>query len=210
METASNTSRPVVVLGTRNRKKLEELEDHLHGLPIDFRTLADFPAAPDVVEDGTTFLENARKKAVTLARALRVWTLGEDSGLAVDALGGQPGVYSARYSGESASDESNNRKLLDALTKVPMEKRSAHYVCTIALADPQGTVLGEVEGRCNGRIGFQPSGNQGFGYDPLFIIPEYHKTFGELGLLVKRHLSHRSRAIAKLRPILQATVLGNH
>jgi XTP/dITP diphosphohydrolase len=204
---STETAHPLlIVLGTRNAKKAEELMDHLAGIPVEFRTLAEFPAAPEVTEDGSTFIENARKKAVTLAHALGHWVLGEDSGLVVDALGGRPGVFSARYSGDGASDESNNRKLLDELSAVPYEKRTAHYVCTAALADPQGNIRAEVEGRCNGRIGTQPRGDQGFGYDPLFIIPEYHKTFGELGLLAKRHLSHRARAIARLRPLLWKVV----
>jgi XTP/dITP diphosphohydrolase len=120
----------------------------------------------------------------------------------VDALDGRPGVYSARYSGEGTTDESNNLKLLAELAGVPEARRTAHYVSTAALADPEGNIRAEVEGRCNGRIGIEPHGTHGFGYDPLFIIPEYHKTFGELGLLVKRHLSHRARAIARLRPLL--------
>lgn len=201
--TATDPPRPrVIVLGTRNRKKAEELIDHLAGVPIEFRTLADFPAAPEVVEDGETFLGNARKKATELARALGAWVLGEDSGLMVDALGGRPGVYSARYSGAGATDESNNRKLLEELAATPDHARTAHYVCTAVLSDPDGNIRAEVEGRCNGRIGSQARGGHGFGYDPLFIIPEYHKTFGELGLLVKRHLSHRSRALDQLRVML--------
>jgi XTP/dITP diphosphohydrolase len=198
----TNDQPSVIVLATRNRKKAEELIDHLAGIPIEFRTLADLPEAPEVLEDGETFIDNARKKAGAIARAVGHWALGEDSGLAVDALGGRPGVFSARYSGVDATDESNNRKLLDELAAVPDDRRTAHYVCTAALADPQGNIRAEVEGRCNGRIGAKPRGEQGFGYDPLFIIAEYHKTFGELGLLVKRHLSHRARAIAQLRPLL--------
>jgi XTP/dITP diphosphohydrolase len=196
----------LIVLGTRNRKKAEELIDHLAGLPIALRTLADFPDAPEVVEDGATFIDNARKKATELALALGQWVLGEDSGLAVDSLGGRPGVYSARYSGDGATDESNNRKLLEELAGVPDDRRTAHYVCTAVLADPQGTVRAAVEGRCHGLIGREPRGAHGFGYDPLFIIAEYHKTFGELGLLVKRQLSHRARAMARLRPALRQLV----
>jgi XTP/dITP diphosphohydrolase len=192
----------LVVLGTRNRKKAEELIDHLAGIPIELRTLADYAAAPEVNEDGQTFRDNARKKATELARALGTWVLGEDSGLVVDALGGAPGVYSARYSGEGATDESNNRKLLAELAGVPQPKRTAHYVSTMALADPHANIRAEAGGGCNGRITIEPRGTQGFGYDPLFVIPEYHKTFGELGLLVKRHLSHRARAVAQLRPQL--------
>ncbi len=198
----------VIVLGTRNRKKAEELVDHLAGLPIELRTLADFPNAPEVVEDGVTFIENARKKAIELSRALGQWVLGEDSGLAVDALGGRPGVFSARFAGEGATDDVNNRKLLEELSNLPDERRTAHYVCTAALADPAGNIHIEVEGRCNGRIGREFHGAHGFGYDPLFVIPEYHRTFGELGLLVKRHLSHRARAIARLRPALWSLLRG--
>ena len=192
----------VIVLGTRNRKKLEEILDHLAGVPIKWHTLADYPTAPEIEEDGDTFLANARKKATELARALGAWVLGEDSGLVVDALGGRPGVYSARYSGPGATDESNNQKLLGELAGVPEPKRTAHYVCTAVLSDPWGNVHAEVEGHCSGRIGLEPHGTHGFGYDPLFVIPEYHKTYGELGLQVKRHLSHRARALARLRPIL--------
>jgi XTP/dITP diphosphohydrolase len=199
MESVAHTTSIIIVLGTRNRKKAEELVDHLAGTAVVFRTLSDCAAAPEVVEDGSTFIENARKKAITLAKALDKWVLGEDSGLAVDALGGRPGVYSARYAGEDATDESNNRKLLEELAAVPTEKRGAHYVCTMALADPGGAIRAESEGRCYGRIGTQPRGSQGFGYDPLFIIPEYHRTFAELGLLVKRHLSHRARALDQLK-----------
>jgi XTP/dITP diphosphohydrolase len=194
------------VLGTRNRKKAEELQDHLDDLPVRLATLAEFPNAPEVAEDGQTFMANARKKAVVLAKALGQWVLGEDSGLAVDALGGRPGVYSARYAGLNATDEENNRKLLEELAGVAEDRRTAHYVCTAVLADPQGQVRAEVEGRCNGRIVTEPRGEQGFGYDPLFLIPEYHKTFGELGLIVKRHISHRARAIAKLKAHLRALI----
>jgi XTP/dITP diphosphohydrolase len=205
--TMSSTQQPplsglLIVLGTRNAKKAEELIDHLAGTPVQLRTLADYPQAPEVIEDGATFRDNARKKAGELARALGQWVLGEDSGLAVDALGGRPGVYSARYAGQAAADEANNSKLLEELAGVPDPQRTAHYVSTMALADPQGNIRAETEGRCNGRIAAAPRGRHGFGYDPLFVIPEYHKTFGELGLLVKRRLSHRARAVARLRSLL--------
>ncbi len=191
-----------IVLATRNRKKAEELLDHLADLPITFRTLAEYADAPQVVEDGDSFGANARKKAITVARALGLYALGEDSGLAVDALGGRPGIYSARYAGPDASDDQNNAKLLEELRGVPLSKRTAHYVCHIAVAAPDGTVVAEAEGRCHGLIGVELRGTQGFGYDPLFIIPEYHKTFGELGLTVKRWLSHRARACERIRPKL--------
>ena len=198
----------VIVLGTRNRKKGEELLDHLTGLPVTLRTLAEFPQAPEVIEDGATFIDNARKKATELARALESWVLGEDSGLAVDALGGRPGVYSARYSGAGATDESNNQKLLDELANVPDGERTAHYVCTAALADPAGRIRAEVEGRCHGQIARSPRGNAGFGYDPLFVIPEYHRSFAELDLIVKRHLSHRARAMSRLRREFWRVIAG--
>jgi len=205
-KTSEANERWLIVLGTRNRKKAEELQDHLADLPVRIVTLEEFPAAPEVVEDGDTFMANARKKAIELARTLGQWVLGEDSGLVVDALGGRPGVYSSRYAGPEASDEANNRKLLEELAGVPEEKRTAHYVCTAVLADPEGAVRAAVEGRCNGRIITEPRGERGFGYDPLFLIPEYHRTFGELGLLVKRHISHRARAIARLKESLRAMI----
>jgi XTP/dITP diphosphohydrolase len=191
---------PLLVLGTRNRKKAEELADLLRPLGIDVRTLADFPQAIEIDEDGQTFAENAAKKASQQARHLGHWVLGEDSGLVVDALGGQPGVYSARYSGPQATDATNNRRLLEELGDAPLEQRTAHYVCHAALADPTGVLRAHSEGTCRGRILFAPRGSEGFGYDPLFEIPEYHRTFGELGTAVKAVLSHRARALRAIVP----------
>lgn len=188
---------PVIVLGTCNRKKGQELAELLAPLGIAFATLADFPNAIEVEETGTTFAENARLKAVEQAKHLNQWVLGEDSGLSVDALGGLPGVYSARYSGELATDESNNAKLLEELTDVPLEKRTAFYTCHMSLSDPAGNVVLEAEDYCRGRIRFEASGDGGFGYDPLFEVVEYHRTFGDLSPVVKACLSHRSRALRK-------------
>ena len=131
---------------------------------------------------------------------MKAWVLGEDSGLAVDALGGAPGVYSARFSGEGATDARNNACLLAKLAGVPSERRTAHYVCHATLSDPAGNVRADAEDVCCGRILSAESGTGGFGYDPLFEIPEYHKTFGELSPAVKAVLSHRSRAIRSLVP----------
>jgi XTP/dITP diphosphohydrolase len=131
------------------------------------------------------------------------WVLGEDSGLAVDALGGAPGIFSARFSGPEATDQSNNRHLLEQLGKTPLEKRAAHYVCHLTVASPDGKILAEAEARCHGRIRFEPAGSGGFGYDPLFEIVEYHRTFAELGANVKAVLSHRARAVALLLPKLK-------
>src|SRR5947209_6367148 len=143
---------PSLVLGTRNAKKRREIEDILGDLPIALQDLSHYPDAPEVVEDGATFDANARKKAVEVARALGQWVLGEDSGLVVPALGGRPGVYSARYAGKQGDDAANNARLLAELAPLGPDARAAYYVCTAALADPQGEVRAVVEGRCHGRI----------------------------------------------------------
>lgn len=197
---------PGIILGTSNAKKGRELRQLLAPWGFELRTLADFSDALEVEETGATFAENAALKATQQARHLRQWVLGEDSGIAVDALGGAPGVYSARYSGENADDESNNRRLLEELGDTPRERRTAHYVCHITVADPRGEVRAESEARCNGRITFEPRGSGGFGYDPLFEIVEYHRTFGELGPAVKAALSHRARAVARILPQLRELV----
>jgi XTP/dITP diphosphohydrolase len=172
------------------------------------RDLTAYPDAPEVVEDGSTFEENARKKASELARALGQWVLGEDSGLVVPALKGRPGVLSARYAGKQGDDAANNTKLLAELTPFPEDQRAAYYVCTAALADPQGEVRAVTEGRCHGVIQKDYRGSGGFGYDPLFLIPEYHQTFGELSPRVKHALSHRARALERMRPALRRLVLS--
>jgi len=190
----------LLVLGTHNRKKLGELAELLtpHGLAL--KTLADFPDAIAVEETGTTFAENARLKASVQARHLGQWVLGEDSGLSVDVLGGAPGVLSARYSDPGATDERNNRLLLENLASVPLERRTGHYTCYAALADPAGNVRAESEGICRGRILLTAIGSGGFGYDPLFEVVECHRTFGELAPAVKFVLSHRSRAMRQITP----------
>ncbi|GAB5404754.1 MAG: RdgB/HAM1 family non-canonical purine NTP pyrophosphatase [Aureliella sp.] len=197
-----------IVIGTTNAKKLVELTPYIQPLGFPLKILADFPNPLEVDETGTTFLENARLKASQQAQHLGRWTIGEDSGLCVPALDGAPGIYSARYSGPEATDEKNNQKLLLELGKTPPEKRAAYYVSTMALASPDGTIQIEAEGRCWGRIIDQYRGSGGFGYDPLFEIPEYHRTFAELGGTVKRALSHRGRALGvfvqKLRRIMEA------
>lgn len=192
----------LLVIGSRNRKKREEIIEILGDLGLDLHDLTSWPDAPEVVEDGSTFADNARKKAVELARHLGQWVLGEDSGLVVPALNGRPGVYSARYAGKQGDDAANNARLLAELAPLPDDRRAAYYVCTAALADPSGEVRTVVEGRCHGVIIREPRGSGGFGYDPLFLIPEYHRTFGELSPRVKHALSHRARALAQLRPVL--------
>lgn len=197
---------PTVVLSSRNRKKSDEIRALLAPHGIDLVSVADFPDVGDVDEDGDTFAANAAKKAAEVARQVQHWTIGEDSGLRVDALGGAPGVYSARYSGPDAADESNNAKLIAELAGVPDERRGAEYVCHIAVADPSGRVRLSVEATCRGRIAHQARGTNGFGYDPYFLIREYHRTFGELSPLVKQQLSHRARAFNLLIPRLVQTL----
>ncbi len=190
------------MIASRNRKKAAEIRDLLAPHGIEVLGVADFPNVPEVVEDGSTFAANAVKKAAETARAVGQWTLGEDSGLEVAALAGAPGIYSARFSGPNATDEANNAKLMSELAAVPDERRSARYVCNAALADPSGTIVLQVEAYCRGRITREPRGTNGFGYDPYFLIPEYHRTFGELSPAVKRRLSHRGRAFERLIPEL--------
>ncbi len=193
---------PTLVLGTRNRKKGIELTELLAPRGFSLITLDQLPESIEVEETGDTFAANAALKACEQARQLGRWVLGEDSGLVVDALDGAPGVYSARFSGPGASDESNNRLLLERLSGVPIERRTAHYVCYAVLADPHGHPRAESQGECHGRILFEPSGSAGFGYDPLFEVIEYHHTFGELGAVTKTALSHRARAIRQLLPAM--------
>ncbi|MCA9090615.1 MAG: RdgB/HAM1 family non-canonical purine NTP pyrophosphatase [Planctomycetaceae bacterium] len=195
-------SMPTVVLASRNRKKSLEIRALLDPYRIPVLSVADFSSSSEVEEDGQTFAENAAKKASQVAHELEHWTIGEDSGLRVDALNGAPGVYSARYSGPNATDDENNAKLIRELGTRPAAERGAEYVCHVAVADPSGQVLLHVEATCRGRITVEPRGTNGFGYDPYFEIPEYHRTFGELSPLVKRVLSHRARAFRLLIPKL--------
>ena len=191
-----------LVLGTRNAKKRRELELLLGPYDIDLCSLDDLPDAIEVEETGTTFRQNADLKSVEQAKHLRQWVLGEDSGISVAALDEAPGVYSARFSGENATDQSNNALLLEKLKGVPLEKRTAWYTCHMSLADPLGKVHINCESRCYGRILTEQRGEAGFGYDPMFEIPEYGLTFGQLGDSVKSMLSHRARANRKFVPKL--------
>lgn len=198
----------LLVLGTANRKKARELVDLLAPVGLELKTLAEFPNALAVDETGDSFAANAALKATAQARHLGQWVLGEDSGLVVDALGGAPGVYSARYAGPNATDEMNNARLLAELGDTPLERRAAHYVCHMTLSDPKGNLRAEAAGKCHGRIRNQPAGSSGFGYDPLFEIVEAHRTCAELGDIVKSVLSHRARAVEQLIPRLMELVDG--
>lgn len=187
-----------LILGTGNRKKGEELAALFAATGLRIATLADTAEPIEVVEDGDTFAANAAKKATQQAVHLAAWVLAEDSGLAVEALDGAPGVYSARFAGPEATDARNNALLLEKLAGLPPGRRGAAYVCHMTLADPDGQIRAETTGRCRGRIVEQPRGQHGFGYDPLFEILEYHRTFAELGPVVKSRISHRARAADRM------------
>ncbi len=200
-----------LLVATRNRKKFKEIKDLLKINRFKLLSLEDFPGLPKIREDGLTFKANAEKKARVISRLSSKLTLGEDSGLCVKALGGAPGVFSSRFAGLHKSDKDNNNKLLKLLKGLALSKRNAYYTCAVAIAH-KGKILKTVEGRCYGLIGFKRQGIAGFGYDPLFIIPRYKKTFGQLGLKIKHKMSHRSKAIKKisdyllrLRPFMKST-----
>lgn len=192
-----------LVLGTTNAGKLRELAALLAPLGIACCSLAGLEKAVEVEETGLSFAENASLKASQQAAALGRWVLAEDSGLVVDALDGAPGVFSARFSGEGATDARNNALLLERLATVPEARRSAHFACHAALADPDGRVVAVSSGICGGTIAERPAGAGGFGYDPLFIVPEYHRTFGELSPAVKAVISHRARALRAITPSIE-------
>ncbi len=191
-----------LVVATKNKGKLKEIRELLQGLDLKITSLRDYPGAPGIVEDGKTFKANALKKAATIS----IWTgklvLGEDSGLQVPALGNKPGVFSARFAGEKATDDQNNARLLKMLRGVPPARRQARYRCLAALTDAEG-IIDVVSGSCSGIIAPRPRGQNGFGYDPLFLIPRYGKTFGELPPEVKDRMSHRFRAMKKIRNVLE-------
>ncbi len=192
-----------IVIASRNKGKVVEIRQIFAELPAHLTCLADYASAPEIHEDGTSYSENARKKAIAFARATGQLALSDDSGLEVDALNGRPGIHSARYSGEKATDASNNEKLLMELDAIPEDKRGARYRAVVVVADPEGRVLAEAEGTCEGVIGREYRGDAGFGYDPLFIVPEFGKTMAELGLEIKNRISHRAVALARMRESLE-------
>jgi XTP/dITP diphosphohydrolase len=187
-----------IVLATRNRHKGAELAELLGDVGITIRTLADFPAVPEVEEDGATCEANAIKKATEIARATGLTAVADDTGLEVDALGGRPGVYAARYAGENATYEDNCRKLLQELTAVPLSKRTARFLTVAAMATPRGEVR-TTQGVLEGLIAEDCRGDRGFGYDPVFFVPALGKTLAELTPEEKNRVSHRAKAFAQLR-----------
>lgn len=197
-----------LLVGTTNPGKLAEVQAFLHKLPLKIYSLTNLGSRPTIVEDGKTFEENALKKARTLAEYSGYVTLADDSGLEVDALNGAPGIYSARYAGEEGNDAKNNEKLLHELKDVPEERRSARFVCVLALCGPKSRSMREwtVRESCEGRIGFAPKGHNGFGYDPLFFYPPWGMTFGEIDRETKATVSHRGKALKKLAEILTSVI----
>ncbi len=191
-----------LLIGSNNKGKAAELAELLKGLPWDVKHLADFPPVPEPVEDGVTFEANAIKKAVYFHERFGVACVADDSGLVVDALEGAPGVYSARFSGEGATDVRNNAKLLDLLREVPEARRTARFVCCVVFVE-DGAEPHLERGEVEGRIAFAPRGANGFGYDPLFVPEGHDRSFGEMDSSEKVTMSHRGRALRKLRVHLE-------
>ena len=192
-----------LVLATENKDKVREITSILReALPLEVRTLSDFPGVKLPAESGANYRENAAVKALTVARAAGEMAMGDDSGLEVEALGGAPGLFSARYAGEGASYADNRKKLLDALHNLSAERRKARFICTVAIAWPEGTVR-IAEGFCEGIIADCEVGTGGFGYDPLFWIPEYRKSFAQMTSDEKNRVSHRGRAVRAAAEIIR-------
>lgn len=183
-----------LLIATRNKHKWQEISALFAGSKVEIVSATSFPDVPDVVEDGATFAENAVLKAVSWAKQTGLWSLADDSGLEVDALDGQPGVYSARFAGEPVNNKANNDKLLGLLSG--KSDRTARFHCVMALASPSGKAQ-TVDGACEGTIIHAPRGKEGFGYDPLFVPDGYKETFAELSMQEKNKISHRARALKK-------------
>lgn len=191
-----------LLIATHNPGKVKEYNELLAGLPLELTYPAQEGLDIEVAETGESFAENARLKATAYASASGLLTLADDSGLEVDALGGEPGIRSARYAGTGASDEERYQLLLEKLQGVPWEERTARFRCVIAVATPAGQIH-TAEGTCEGIIAFAPKGEHGFGYDPVFYFSEYGMTLAELPPETKNRISHRARAVQKAREILE-------
>lgn len=191
-----------MIVATHNKGKVREIREALKGLGLRIYSLSDFPNVNVIEEDGRSFTENALKKARFYSKLYGKLTIADDSGLEIDILKGLPGIYSARYAGEGASDRDNNQKLLREMEGIPSSKRGAKFKCSIAIVSPNGREA-VVEGVCKGKIGFKEIGKKGFGYDPLFILPQYGKTMAQLSLKEKNRISHRGKALRKLRKLIE-------
>ena len=197
-----------LLVATRNLKKLKEIKELLKDMKIKITSLGDYRDMPEIEEDGKNFAQNAIKKAATISLYTKKLVMGEDSGLEVRALKNAPGIFSARFSGPHATDAKNNKKLLKVLKNIPLKKRQARYRCFVALTDQKG-IVGVVSGSCSGLIALRAHGKNGFGYDPLFLVPRFHKTFGELDPQMKAKISHRARALKKFRRLIERYLEGH-
>lgn len=197
-----------LVISTNNEHKVEEIKDILKGLPIEVLSKQDVGIENfEVLEDGDTLEENSIKKAKALAEKVEYMVMADDSGLFVDVLNGEPGVYSSRYAGEEGNDEKNNIKLLEAIKDIPMEKRTGSFFSVICIVTEEKEVF-TVKGECKGHIDYEPKGNGGFGYDPLFIPLGYDKTFSELGEDIKNKISHRAKALKEIQELISKLLKG--
>jgi XTP/dITP diphosphohydrolase len=194
-----------LLIATGNPGKIVEFRSLLASLPLRLRSLAEFPETIEVEETGMTFSDNAVLKASGYAGQTGLWTLADDSGLEVDALGGAPGVFSARYGGEGLNDARRVERLLDALSQCAEQQRRARFISVIAIADPQGQIANISTGRCEGQIAFAPRGTGGFGYDPVFVPQGFTQTFGELSPEIKQSISHRALALQGARSFLMSS-----
>lgn len=197
------TETPTLLVATHNEGKVREIRGLLEGFPLGVRWLSEFGRIPEAEETGATFVENAVLKARYYSSLTGLLTLSDDSGLEVEALGGAPGVHSARYGGRNLPYPEKMARLLDELTATNTEDRRARFKCVIALADPSSGAVNTFDGVCEGRLAHAPRGSGGFGYDPLFVPEGHTQTFGELPPEVKQHLSHRARALAKASAFLR-------
>lgn len=191
-----------LVIATRNEDKKREIKKLLTGLNIKVNTLDAYPEIPPIKEDAATLTENAIKKALFVSRYAGALAIADDSGLEVKVLRGKPGVFSSRFAGQGATYKKNNLKLLRLLKDVPIRQRQAEFKCIIAIAD-NNKLMGVAEGSCKGTIGFSIKGRCGFGYDPIFIPKGHNKTFAQLGPKIKNRISHRAKALAKAKKIIQ-------
>ncbi|MBU0467558.1 MAG: XTP/dITP diphosphatase [Candidatus Omnitrophica bacterium] len=194
-----------LIVATKNKGKLREIKELLKEFDLNITSLAEYPDAPDIIEDGKEFFENALIKARIIAKYTGKLVLGEDSGIEVEYLNNAPGIFSSRFAGEDANDDDNNAKLIKALDGVPKDKRTARYRCSAALIDGE-KIVGVVDGKCEGYITTEPRGQNGFGYDPYFYIEAYGKTFGELDPEIKSKISHRAEALMKVKELIRQAV----